>query len=74
LLGPEELAAAGLAGAYALTDIEPDPARCMSEAGPLLERLAERLAGDWVTGPKRADWPAGPKVAGAVTAATRIEE
>ncbi|RZS36364.1 glycerate kinase [Herbihabitans rhizosphaerae] len=33
------------AAMYALTDIEPDVRRCMTEAGPLLERLAaERLA------------------------------
>jgi hypothetical protein len=25
------------------------PARCMTEAGPLLERLADRVASDWVT-------------------------
>lgn len=42
------LAAAGIAAAYALTDIEPDPARCIAEAGPLLERLATRLAEDWL--------------------------
>ncbi|MFF4989493.1 glycerate kinase [Streptosporangium saharense] len=36
----EELRAVGIEAAYALTDIEPDPHRCMTEAGPLLERLA----------------------------------
>ncbi|MEW9527932.1 glycerate kinase [Microbispora sp. NPDC049125] len=35
----EELKAAGIEAAYALTDIEPDVERCMTEAGPLLERL-----------------------------------
>ncbi|MGW0803023.1 glycerate kinase [Nonomuraea sp. NPDC002799] len=45
-LSDAQLTAAGLAAAYALTDLEPDPARCMSEAGPLLERLAARLAAD----------------------------
>jgi glycerate 2-kinase len=49
LLAPADLASTGIRAAYALTDIEPDPARCMSEAGPLLERLAEQLAADWVT-------------------------
>jgi glycerate kinase len=48
-LTPGELRAAGIARAYALSDIEPDPARCMAEAGPLLERLAERVAADWLT-------------------------
>ncbi|MEW9548731.1 glycerate kinase [Nonomuraea sp. NPDC050783] len=41
-----ELKAAGIEAAYALTDLEPDPARCMAEAGPLLERLAARIAAD----------------------------
>ncbi|MFC5830723.1 glycerate kinase [Nonomuraea insulae] len=41
-----ELKAAGIEAAYALTDLEPDPARCMAEAGPLLERLAARLAAE----------------------------
>ncbi|MEV0417143.1 glycerate kinase [Streptosporangium canum] len=44
VLGDEELNAAGITAAYALTDIEPDPAVCMSEAGPLLERLAREVA------------------------------
>ncbi|MEV4250521.1 glycerate kinase [Streptosporangium canum] len=43
-LGDEELNAAGITAAYALTDIEPDPAVCMSDAGPLLERLAREVA------------------------------
>ena len=41
-LGPAELAAAGIRRAYPLTDLEPDPARCMTRAGLLLERTAER--------------------------------
>jgi glycerate kinase len=49
LLSPAELESAGILSAYALTDIEPDPDRCMSEAGPLLERLAAKIAADWVT-------------------------
>jgi glycerate 2-kinase len=44
------LAAAGIVRAYALSDIEPDPARCMAAAGPLLEELAGRVARDWLTG------------------------
>ena len=43
-LDNKALKSAGIEGAYALTDLEKDPARCMSEAGPLLEKLAERLA------------------------------
>ncbi|NJQ02830.1 glycerate kinase [Streptomyces zingiberis] len=38
------LAATGLDGVYALTDVEPDPARCIENAGPLLVRTGERLA------------------------------
>ena len=48
LLSPSELEPAGILAAYALTDLEPDPGRCMAEAGPLLERLAERVAADWM--------------------------
>ncbi|MFI2184483.1 glycerate kinase [Streptomyces sioyaensis] len=47
-LTPEALRGAGIRRAYALTDLEPDPARCMAEAGPLLERAAERLARDFL--------------------------
>ncbi len=39
-----ELAAAGIRAAYALTDLEPDPRVCLAHAGPLLERLAARVA------------------------------
>ena len=35
-----ELRAAGITAAYALTELEPDPAVCLAQAGPLLERLA----------------------------------
>ncbi|MFI7461624.1 glycerate kinase [Nonomuraea sp. NPDC049646] len=45
-LGDTELKDAGIEAAYALTDLEPDPARCMAEAGPLLERLAARVAAE----------------------------
>ncbi|WP_308164765.1 glycerate kinase [Nonomuraea sediminis] len=45
-LSDDDLRAAGIEAAYALTDLEPDPERCMAEAGPLLERLAARIAAD----------------------------
>ncbi|MER6945650.1 glycerate kinase [Nonomuraea sp. NPDC000554] len=45
-LSDAELATAGIEAAYALTDLEPDPDRCMAEAGALLERLAARIAAD----------------------------
>ena len=47
-LSPEELRAAGISAAYALTDIESDVAHCMANAGPLVERLTERIAADWL--------------------------
>jgi glycerate kinase len=47
-LSPAQLRAAGIARAYALTDIEPDVTRCREQAGPLLEDLAERVARDWL--------------------------
>jgi glycerate kinase len=48
LLSAAEVVSAGFAAAYALTDLEPDPARCMAEAAPLLRRLARRVAEDHV--------------------------
>ncbi|NUR82795.1 MAG: glycerate kinase [Nonomuraea sp.] len=42
-LSDEQLREAGIEAAYALTDLEPDPERCMAEAGPLLERLAAQI-------------------------------
>ncbi|MEV0844767.1 glycerate kinase [Streptomyces sp. NPDC049954] len=45
-LTTEALQEAGIRRAYALTDLEPDVERCIAEAGPLLERLAARLAQD----------------------------
>jgi glycerate kinase len=50
LLDDEQLQAAGVSAAYALTDLEPDVQRCISEAAPLLERLAERIAADHLPG------------------------
>ena len=49
VLTPDELYEAGIARAYALSDLEPDLERSMANAGPLLERLAERIAADWLT-------------------------
>ena len=45
-VAPTELRAAGIAAAYALTELEPDPDICMRDAAPLLRRLAARVAGD----------------------------
>jgi glycerate kinase len=49
-LKPEQLRAAGIRAAYALSDIEPDRQRCFDEAASLLERLGERLAGEQIAG------------------------
>lgn len=46
LLPAERLREAGIDGVYALTDIEPDPERCMREAAALLAVLGEKLAED----------------------------
>lgn len=48
-LSTVDLAGAGLSAAYALSDLEPDPARCMAEAAPLLRRLAHRVAIDYLS-------------------------
>ena len=45
-LSPADLHGAGIDRAYALTDLEPDVARCMSDAAPLLERLGQQIARD----------------------------
>ncbi|THA60927.1 glycerate kinase [Streptomyces sp. A0958] len=47
-LAPEALGRAGIRRAYALTELEPDPAVCMAQAGPLLERVAESIARDFL--------------------------
>ncbi|MFE6975068.1 glycerate kinase [Streptomyces sp. NPDC057682] len=48
-LPPESLGRAGIRRAYPLTELEPDPAVCMAEAGPLLERVAESIGRDFLS-------------------------
>ena len=48
-LTDDALRAAGIAAAYALTDIEPDVARCLADPAPLLVRLGELIATDHVS-------------------------
>ena len=48
-LEPEQLHAAGLRAAYALTDLEPDVQKCIAEPEPLLERIGERIAVEHLT-------------------------
>ncbi|MEV6052872.1 glycerate kinase [Streptomyces sp. NPDC052107] len=45
-LPTEALQRAGIRQAYPLTSVEPDVARCIAEAGPILEDVAERIARD----------------------------
>ncbi|WP_310433096.1 glycerate kinase [Streptomyces sp. 3330] len=48
-LPPAALGRAGIRRAYPLTDAEPDIARCISDAGPILERVAERIGRDFLS-------------------------
>ncbi|WP_307825589.1 glycerate kinase [Streptomyces sp. MBT33] len=48
-LPPEALGRAGIRRAYALTEIEPDVVKCIADAGPILERVAEQIARDFLT-------------------------
>ncbi|BBC31730.1 Transferase [Streptomyces graminofaciens] len=48
-LPPKALGRAGIRRVYPLTDQEPDVARCIAEAGPILEDVAERIARDFLT-------------------------
>jgi glycerate kinase len=45
-LSPADLHGAGIGAAYALTDLEPDVERCMTDAAPLLERVGQQIARD----------------------------
>ncbi|MFC9688168.1 glycerate kinase [Kribbella sp. NPDC056951] len=48
-LRPDQLTTIGVQAAYALTDLEPNVARCIAEPIPLLEKLAERIATEHLT-------------------------
>jgi glycerate kinase len=48
-LDQDVLAEHGFAAAYALTDIEPDVTKCMTDTAALLERLSAQVAEDWLT-------------------------
>ncbi|MDX2545572.1 glycerate kinase [Streptomyces sp. WI04-05B] len=47
-LRPEALGRAGIRRAYPLTEIEPDLAKCVADAGPILERVAENIGRDFL--------------------------
>ncbi|MFJ8660776.1 glycerate kinase [Streptomyces sp. NPDC093795] len=46
---PEALGKAGIRRAYPLTALEPDPAKSMANAGPLLEDVASSIAQDFLS-------------------------
>jgi glycerate kinase len=48
LLREDDLARAGLAAAYPLSDLEPDPARSMANAAVLLEATGRRIGSEWL--------------------------
>ncbi|MER5429388.1 glycerate kinase [Streptomyces sp. NPDC002588] len=47
-LPPEALGRAGIRRAYPLTEVEPDVATCIVDAGPILERVAELIGRDYL--------------------------
>ncbi|MFI9004052.1 glycerate kinase [Streptomyces sp. NPDC053541] len=47
-LPPEALGTAGIRRAYPLTDLEPDPAKSIPNAGPLLEQVSANIARDFL--------------------------
>jgi glycerate kinase len=53
-LDPVEVDTAGLAGVYALSDLEPDRQRSISRAGELLTSATERLTREWLSTPASA--------------------
>ncbi|MFF0162175.1 glycerate kinase [Streptomyces sp. NPDC005263] len=48
-LQPEALGRAGFRRVYPLTDVEPDVATCIADAGPILQRVARQIARDFLT-------------------------
>lgn len=47
-LPPAALGRAGIRRAYPLTEVEPDVVKCIADAGPILERVAEQIARDFL--------------------------
>jgi glycerate kinase len=48
-VGQDQLEAVGISAVYSLSDLEIDQARSMQQAAPLLERLAMRVAKEWLS-------------------------
>lgn len=59
-LSADRIPATGLRAVYTLSGLEPDLARCLTLAGPLLERLAARIAAEWLAG--RPSSPPAPRL------------
>jgi glycerate 2-kinase len=47
-LSPQRVREAGISAAYPLTDLEPDLARCIANASPLLRRAGAQIVKDWL--------------------------
>jgi glycerate kinase len=54
-LGPEQLTESGFGSVHALTELESDVAKCIAEAGPLLEELGRHIG---VHLAEKSDYPA----------------
>jgi glycerate 2-kinase len=50
-LSRQRLQQAGISAGYALSDLEPDPARSIANAKPLLRGVGARIAEDWLVEP-----------------------
>ncbi|WP_200303171.1 glycerate kinase [Streptomyces adelaidensis] len=48
-LPPQALGRAGIRRAYPLTELQPDVERCIAEAGPILEDVAEQIGRDFLS-------------------------
>ena len=48
LLSPMRLAQAGIAAAYPLSDLEPNPQQSIANAAPLLREVGRRIAREWL--------------------------
>ncbi len=49
LLSEDRLRASGIVAAYPLTELEPDPARSIANAAPLLRQVGRRIAEEWLS-------------------------
>ncbi len=54
VLSAERLHAVGIEAVYTLTQLEPDPVRCMADASRLVARVAEIVGRDQLPGPGRS--------------------